>query len=619
MGTDTPLAVLSERPKLLFEYFKHRSSEVTNPPIGPLREGLVMSLMSFTGKQQNLLAETPEHCRQLKLPHPILTNEDIMRLRAVKRNDWKAATVDAVCDGDPEKALLIGLEKLCVEVSVKLVAELGVGTIAPGVAKANADEVLISGHIGKTGAGPLSSIKHAGVPWVLGLSETQQTLVLNGLRGRIRVQVDGQLKTGRDVVITALLGAERFGLGTAALVSLGCVVMRKCHLGVGIGTQDPELRRRFTGKPEHLEQSMLFVTSEVRQIMAQLAFKRFDEMIGQVDRLSCQSAIGHWKAKGLSGGRIIVQRPPDAPFAAYENIIGGNALLYGAAAQQLARAGHDVVVFERDKAVGGLLRYAVPDFKLDKKIIDRRIEQLCAGGVEFQTGVHVREDVSLKHTRQRFDVLLLTMGASEEPRDLPVPGRGLENIHFALEYLAQQNRINSGEDLCGEERIDADGKTVVIIGAGDTGSDCAGTARRQGAKAVCQFEILPKPPKADPRPPWPLWPNILRTSTSHEEGCTRRWSILTKKFTGIGVKVSQLHGCEVQWDRTSGCWAMTEIPGTEFSLDVNLVLLAMGFAHVVHRGLIETLGLELDPNGVRIIRLPDQASLLPEIQSQVHR
>jgi len=196
-------------------------------------------------------------------------------------------------------------------VSVKLVAEVGVGTVAAGVAKGNADEVQISGHDGGTGASPLSSIKHAGIPWEIGLAETQQTLVLNGLRDRILVQVDGQMKTGRDVVIGALLGAERFGFGTGALVALGCVLMRKCHLGncaVGIATQTPELRRRFAGRPEHLQRFMLFVAEEVRQIMAQLGFRRFEDMVGRVDRLSCRRAIDHWKAKGLDLS-LIFARP----------------------------------------------------------------------------------------------------------------------------------------------------------------------------------------------------------------------------------------------------------------------------------------------------------------------
>ncbi len=200
------------------------------------------------------------------------------------------------------------------EVSVKLVSEVGVGTIAAGVTKGGADEVLISGHDGGTGASPLSSIKHAGVPWELGLAETQQTLILNGLRDRVRLQVDGQLKTGRDVAIGAMLGAERFGFGTTALVSLGCVMMRKCHLGtcpVGIGTQDPDLRKRFRGAPEHLERFMLFVAHEVRQIMASLGFRRFDDMIGRADRLNTRPAIKHFKACGLDFSAIFAHaRPP---------------------------------------------------------------------------------------------------------------------------------------------------------------------------------------------------------------------------------------------------------------------------------------------------------------------
>ena len=197
-----------------------------------------------------------------------------------------------------------------VKVSVKLVSEVGVGTVAAGVAKGNADEVLISGHDGGTGASPLSSIKHAGVPWELGLSETQQTLVLNGLRDRIRVQVDGQLKTGRDVVIGALLGAEQFGFGTGSLVSLGCILMRKCHLGtcpVGIATQNDDLRNRFAGKPEHLQRFMLFVAEEVRQIMAELGYRTVEEMVGRVERLSCRKAVEHFKARGLDFSAIFTK------------------------------------------------------------------------------------------------------------------------------------------------------------------------------------------------------------------------------------------------------------------------------------------------------------------------
>lgn len=198
------------------------------------------------------------------------------------------------------------------EVSVKLVSEVGVGTVAAGVAKGNADEVLISGHDGGTGASPWSSIKHAGTPWELGLAETQQTLVLNGLRDRIRVQADGQMKTGRDIVIAALLGAERFGFGTSALVSLGCLLMRKCHLGtcpVGIATQKAELRGRFGGKPEFLVRFLTYIAEEIRQLMAQLGFRTMEEMIGRVDRLNCRKAIDHWKAKGLDLSAILA--PPN--------------------------------------------------------------------------------------------------------------------------------------------------------------------------------------------------------------------------------------------------------------------------------------------------------------------
>ena len=198
------------------------------------------------------------------------------------------------------------------KVSVKLVSEVGVGTIAAGVAKGNADEVLISGHDGGTGASPLSSIKHTGCPWELGLAETQQVLVMNNLRGRIRVQADGQMKTGRDVVIAAMLGAERFGFGTAALVTLGCTLLRKCHEGAcpfGIGTQDPQLRKRFAGKPEYIERFMYFVAGEVRRIMAELGFRKFEDMVGRVDRLQTRKAINHWKAKGLDFSSIF--RQPD--------------------------------------------------------------------------------------------------------------------------------------------------------------------------------------------------------------------------------------------------------------------------------------------------------------------
>ena len=270
-----------------------------------------------------------------------------------------------------------------------------------------------------------------------------------------------------------------------------------------------------------------------------------------------------------------------------------------AAAQQLARAGHEVVVFEKDERPGGLLRYGIPDFKLEKRILERRLEQMRAEGVKFQTGVLVGEDISARFLSRTFDATCLTMG-SGQPRDLPVPGRELDGVCFAMDFLSQQNRILSGEveaDPAGW--INARGKVVVVIGGGDTGSDCVGTANRQGAKEIHQFEILPQPPATrPPETPWPMWPRILRTSSSQEEGCRRRWSVMTKSFLGVEGRLAHLHGCEVDWRRgDDGAWRVAEQPGTEFTMKVDLVLLAMGFVHVVHAGLIDSLSLSLDGRG----------------------
>ncbi|MCD4825330.1 MAG: glutamate synthase subunit beta [Phycisphaerae bacterium] len=268
-----------------------------------------------------------------------------------------------------------------------------------------------------------------------------------------------------------------------------------------------------------------------------------------------------------------------------------------AAAQQLARGGHDVTVFEKDNRIGGLLRYGIPDFKLDKRVIDRRLEQMRSEGVEFETSCDVGEDVSLRYLRNRFDAICLAMGAGV-PRGLPVGGRGLENVHYAMEYLTQQNRVNDLQEVSDDERIDARGKVVVVIGGGDTGSDCIGTARRQGAREIHQLEIMPQPPevRADENP-WPDWPMIFRTSSSQEEGCLRRWCVTTKKLTGQ-YNVRQLHGCEVQWTRDKkGKMTMAEQPGTEFVIDADMVFLAMGFVHVEHKGLVEELGVDMDGRG----------------------
>ncbi|MBI9017513.1 MAG: glutamate synthase subunit beta [Phycisphaerae bacterium] len=268
-----------------------------------------------------------------------------------------------------------------------------------------------------------------------------------------------------------------------------------------------------------------------------------------------------------------------------------------AAAQQLARFGHTPVVFEKDSRIGGLLRYGIPDFKLDKNVLDRRLQQLKAEGVRFETGVQVGEDISPKYLEKVFDAVCLTIGAGQ-PRDIEIPGRRLDGVHFAMDFLSQQNKICAGDIIPDDQVITAKGKHVVVIGGGDTGSDCVGTSRRQGAVQVHQLEIMPIPPVSRPdSTPWPNWPNIMRTSSSHEEGCNRRWSVTTKELIGANGKVTELHGIEVKWQQKDGRWNMVEVPGTEFTIKADLILLAMGFVHVAHKGLVEKADLKVDQRG----------------------
>ncbi len=264
-----------------------------------------------------------------------------------------------------------------------------------------------------------------------------------------------------------------------------------------------------------------------------------------------------------------------------------------AAAQQLARAGHDVTVFEKNDRIGGLLRYGIPNFKMEKHLIDRRIEQMRGEGVEFQTNAHVGGNVAVADLQDQFHAILLAGGA-EHPRNLNVPGRELKGIHFAMEFLPQQNKRNEGDAVPEAGAILATGKRVVIIGGGDTGADCLGTSHRQGARSIAQFELLPKPPDTrSPATPWPMWPMQLRVESSHEEGGTRDWSVNTVKFTGDGHgNVKQLHAI-----RIGPPPAFEAQPGTEFTLDADLVLLAMGFTGPVKSGLIEQLGVDLDKRG----------------------
>ncbi len=274
-----------------------------------------------------------------------------------------------------------------------------------------------------------------------------------------------------------------------------------------------------------------------------------------------------------------------------------------AAAQQLARAGHAVTVFEKNKRLGGLLRYGIPDFKLEKSHIDRRIEQMQAEGVAFRSGVLVgalpkdslvtndaRQTIGADELTAQFDAVLLAGGA-EQSRDLPVPGRGLDGVHYAMEFLPQQNKVVAGDKLKGQ--LLATGKQVIVIGGGDTGSDCVGTSNRQGAASVTQFELLPQPPEEENRPlTWPYWPLKLRTSSSHEEGCQREFAIATKSLIGEKGQVTALKTVRVEWQGGK----MTELPGSEQTLKADLVLLAMGFVSPM-AAVLDAFGVERDPRG----------------------
>ncbi|MBU1864407.1 MAG: glutamate synthase subunit beta [Candidatus Omnitrophica bacterium] len=268
-------------------------------------------------------------------------------------------------------------------------------------------------------------------------------------------------------------------------------------------------------------------------------------------------------------------------------------------AAQLNNAGHRVTVFERDAKNGGLLRYGIPDFKLEKWVIDRRLTLMKKEGVVFKTGVDVGNDYPTKKLLQEFDAICLA-GGSRVPRDLNIGSRSLNGIHFAMDYLAPVNKRIAGESIARRSFIDAKGKKVVVIGGGDTGSDCVGTANRQGAACVVQLEVMPQPPKCRTEDyPWPRFPLLLKTTSSHEEGADRHWTILTKEFIGEGGRVKKIKCVRVQFPRSDakGCPVMRDIPGTEFEIEADLVILAIGFVHPEHKGLIKALGIKLDSRG----------------------
>ncbi len=310
--------------------------------------------------------------------------------------------------------------------------------------------------------------------------------------------------------------------------------------------------------------------------------------------------------KGWANGWVVAEPPRHKTGKRVAVVGSGPAGL--ACAQQLARVGHDVVLFEKNDRIGGLLRYGIPDFKMEKHHIDLRMEQMAAEGVKFRTSVLVgelkpgapvtslaRETVASSQLLAEYDAVVLSGGA-EQPRDLQVPGRDLGGIHYAMDFLPLQNRVVAGDRI--EGQITAAGKHVVVIGGGDTGSDCVGTSNRQGAKTVSQFELLPQPPDEENKPlTWPYWPLKLRTSSSHEEGCQRDWAVSTKAFKGENGRVTTLVACRVEWVRDEkGQMKMQEVPGSEFEMPAQLVLFAMGFVSPV-ASILESFGVDKDARG----------------------
>ncbi len=300
--------------------------------------------------------------------------------------------------------------------------------------------------------------------------------------------------------------------------------------------------------------------------------------------------------KGFQMGYIVPQ-PPKTRTGKKVAVIGsGPAGL--ACADLLNKWGHTVTLFEKDEAVGGLLRFGIPDFKLNKGVIDRRMNLLLEEGLKIKTKCNVGVDISGEELLEKYDAVVMAIGAMK-PRDLNIKGRELKGIHFAMDFLTQQNRIVAGATITKKDRISATGKNVLVIGGGDTGSDCVGTSARHGAKSIRQIEILPKPPdKRDPNNPWPYWANKLRTSSSHDEGCEREWLMNTIRF--IGDSQGQVKGAEVveiEWKNEGGKFTMIEKPGTKRIIETELVLLSMGFVHPVHEGIANELKLDYDRRG----------------------
>ncbi len=372
-----------------------------------------------------------------------------------------------------------------------------------------------------------------------------------------------------------------------------------CHMGCPLGNVIPEFNHQvFLGNWEQATKVLLSTNN-------------FPEFTGRICPAPCEGSCvlsinsdpvtieyieKEIADRGFANGWIKPE-PPEQRTGKKVAVVGsGPAGL--AAAQQLNRAGHSVTVLERADFIGGLLMLGIPDFKLDKDVVRRRVQLMSDEGIEFRTGVNVGANYPVDELLAAYDAVCLT-GGSTQARDLPVPGRELSGVHFAMDYLPQQNRLLAGVPTPDDRRITAEGKRVVILGGGDTGADCLGTAHRQGAEVVYQYELLSEPPlERREDNPWPQWPLILRTSGAHEEGGVRDYNILTKSFSGRNGNVEKLHAVRVDWvPGEGGRPQMQEVPGSEFEVETDLVLLAMGFLHPEHDGMLTQLGVELDGRG----------------------
>ena len=370
-----------------------------------------------------------------------------------------------------------------------------------------------------------------------------------------------------------------------------------CHMGCPLGNVIPEFNHQ------------VYLGNWQQALEILLSTNNFPEFTGRICPAPCEASCvlsinadpvtieyieKEISDRGFEQGWI-QPAPPETRTGKTVAVVGSGPSGL-AAAQQLNRAGHTVTVLERADYVGGLLMLGIPDFKLEKSVVRRRVAIMEAEGIEFRTGVNVGVNYPAEKLLEEYDAVCLT-GGSTQARDLDVPGRGLDGVHFAMDYLPQQNRTLAGETVDGQ--ITAEGKRVIILGGGDTGADCLGTAHRQGAEIVHQFELLPEPPETRPDDnPWPLWPMILRTSGAHEEGGVRDYNILTKSLSGENGQVSKLHAVRVDWARgENGRFQMSEVSGSEFTVDADLVLLAMGFVHPEHDGMLAQLDVELDGRG----------------------